>query len=108
MNRTKHHSENLDALGFLAFFIILVLHVLLLPAPDIFSHPFHRWLLYFTSMGLPGVDFFFVLSSFLITWIVLEEYEHTGEFAAEKFWTRRSLRIRPLYFTALQSAWRSI
>jgi len=45
MNRTKHHSENLDALGFLAFFTILVLHVLLFPAPDIFSHPFHRWLM---------------------------------------------------------------
>lgn len=94
----RRHFENLDALRFFAFFAVFALHVVTIPAPIIFSNPYHRVLLYFTDMGFLGVDFFFVLSSFLITWIVLEEYDHTGGFAMRRFWIRRTLRIWPLYF----------
>jgi peptidoglycan/LPS O-acetylase OafA/YrhL len=94
----RRFFANLDALRFLAFFAVFVSHVVTIAGPEVFAHPLHQRLLSFTHLGFLGVDFFFVLSSFLITWIVLEEYQHTGGFAVGRFWIRRTLRIWPLYF----------
>lgn len=48
-----------------------------------------------------GVGFFIVLSGFLITWIILEEYQNTGKFNSNFYLLRRTLRIWPLYFLAI-------
>lgn len=48
--------------------------------------------------GFAGVDFFFVLSGFLITTLLLREEESHGEFSIIGFYRRRALRIMPLYF----------
>lgn len=45
-----------------------------------------------------GLDFFSVLSSFLITYLILEEYKQKGVFDLKNFYMRRILRIWPLYF----------
>lgn len=45
-----------------------------------------------------GVQFFFVLSGFLITYIILEEKSRTGQFNLKHFFARRILRIWPLYY----------
>ena len=45
-----------------------------------------------------GVNFFFCLSSFLITYILLKEKEKTNTISITSFWIRRILRIWPLYF----------
>lgn len=42
-----------------------------------------------------GVDVFFVLSGFLITTLLLEEYEGTGSFSLSLFWWRRAGRLLP-------------
>lgn len=39
-----------------------------------------------------------MLSGFLITWIILEEYKYTSNFDISFFWAKRCLRIWPLYF----------
>ena len=55
----------------------------------------------FFSWGNYGVEFFFVLSSFLLTNLALKEYEKTGQINRKNFFIRRTLRIFPLYFLFL-------
>ena len=51
--------------------------------------------------GGAGVQAFFVLSGFLITHLLVNEYEKTGKISLYNFYIRRSLRIFPLYFLVL-------
>jgi len=53
-----------------------------------------------THFGWFGVQLFFVLSGFLITGILWREKQSNTplSYKFKKFWTRRSLRIFPLYF----------
>ena len=45
-----------------------------------------------------GVVFFFVLSGFLITYLLFKEKEANGSIAIGKFYLRRAFRIWPLYY----------
>src|ERR1700751_4992513 len=45
-----------------------------------------------------GVDIFFLISGFLITYLLLTEKEKFGTINVGKFYIRRALRIWPLYF----------
>ncbi len=45
-----------------------------------------------------GVMMFFVLSGFLITWLLLKENESTGTVALLDFYRRRTLRIFPAFY----------
>ncbi|OCB76563.1 acyltransferase family protein [Flavobacterium crassostreae] len=49
-------------------------------------------------LGEHGVTMFFVLSGFLITFLLLKEYEKTGAIRIKDFYIRRALRIWPLYY----------
>lgn len=53
------------------------------------------------TKGHRAVDFFFILSGFLITYLALKELKVNGFFAIKKFLRRRFLRIAPLYFLAV-------
>ena len=61
--------------------------------------------LFFSSRH--GVAGFFVLSGFLITWLLLKEYEKSGDISLKNFYIRRSLRIFPAYyaFIAVSISW---
>lgn len=48
--------------------------------------------------GFVGVDFFFVLSGFLITTLLLREERRSGRISLGAFYRRRALRILPAYF----------
>lgn len=48
-----------------------------------------------------GVAGFFMLSGFLITWLLLKEHEKTGTVSFKSFYMRRSLRIFPAYYAFL-------
>lgn len=53
------------------------------------------------ELGRQGVTMFFALSGFLITYLLLEERERSGNIDLGAFYVRRILRIWPLYFVAL-------
>src|SRR5512140_3308375 len=40
-----------------------------------------------------GVEVFFVLSGFLITWLLIREHDRTGDISFSGFYKRRALRI---------------
>lgn len=53
------------------------------------------------SDGSLGVSFFFTLSGYLITYLIIEEKEIGGAFNIRNFYVRRVLRIWPLYYVTL-------
>jgi peptidoglycan/LPS O-acetylase OafA/YrhL len=55
----------------------------------------------FLRAGFIGVDFFFVISGFLITALLLEEYNATGRIGFKRFYMRRALRLGPALLTIL-------
>lgn len=50
------------------------------------------------TLGGHGVTMFFVLSGFLITFLLLKEYHQTNTIKVKDFYVRRILRIWPLYY----------
>ena len=91
------HFSGLNAFRFLAASLVVLVHV-----KDM-HHQLHRHASVFwghISDGLGGlaVTFFFVLSGFLITYLLLAEKEAFGTIAVKKFYWRRILRIWPLYY----------
>lgn len=91
----KRHFQTFDALRFFAFFKVFLLHL------PIVAFPFFSFL---KDGGGIGVIFFFVLSGFLITYIILEEKTQTGSLNLYHFFARRVLRIWPLYYLMIAFA----
>jgi peptidoglycan/LPS O-acetylase OafA/YrhL len=91
----KIHFSGLNALRFFAaYFVVLhhgetIRHKFGLPNFENYS---------FFQNGVLAVSFFFVLSGFLITYLLLTEIQGTGDVSLKKFYLRRVLRIFPLYY----------
>jgi peptidoglycan/LPS O-acetylase OafA/YrhL len=60
----------------------------------------HKILLLFSDGGT-GVSIFFILSGFLITYLLISEYELNSEISLRRFYLRRILRIWPLYYVVI-------
>jgi len=61
----------------------------------------HGGMLEGTGYSFIGVDTFFVLSGFLITSLLLREYDQTSGISLRHFYIRRALRLLPLLITML-------
>jgi len=70
-----------------------ILFLLIIQIPLVFLYS-----VFFNQHLIIGIDFYTILSGFLISWIILEEYSFTTKFSLFNFWLKRSLRIWPLYF----------
>jgi len=89
----------LDGLRGVAILLVLFLHFIIgqgVPAPSVLVD---WWFIGIVRAGWMGVDLFFVLSGFLITGILLDTKGSRHYF--RQFYTRRVLRIFPLYYGSL-------
>jgi len=75
----------LDGVRGVAILLVLVCHIPTLPLQG----------------GFIGVDLFFVLSGFLITTLLLEEWQATGRISLGAFYARRALRLLPALLVVL-------
>ena len=89
---SKHFFKNLDALRFFSFLAVFLSHALF-PGKLEDGEGILQGIGSISHLGRLGVDCFFVLSSFLITWIILEEFGSTQNFKIGYFFVRRILRI---------------
>lgn len=85
----------LNALRFFAAYLVLLHHAEQIRAK---SGLFNLKRLTIFNCGGPAVSFFFVLSGFLITYLLMIELHTTNRVDVVKFYVRRTLRIWPLYF----------
>jgi peptidoglycan/LPS O-acetylase OafA/YrhL len=88
----RRHFETFDALRFFAYLKVFLLHLPITAFPA-FS--------FLSRGGGIGVVFFFILSGFLISYIIFQEKENTGKLNLRNFFIRRILRIWPLYYLML-------
>lgn len=77
----------LDVLRGLAILLVMGVHV---PAYPIWS-----------TVGVWGVDLFFVLSGFLISNLLFTEYRNSGDIRLTKFLFRRALKLYPSFYLLL-------
>jgi peptidoglycan/LPS O-acetylase OafA/YrhL len=100
------HVPALDGLRAIAFLLVFASHSVPRSLPIIGP---------VAASGWSGVDVFFTLSGFLVTYLLLREEaindasDQAGQpdgprFSLPRFWSRRTLRIWPLYFLALAVA----
>jgi peptidoglycan/LPS O-acetylase OafA/YrhL len=75
------HLPALDGIRMVAVFLVILFHFGLRGVP-----------------GAHGVMIFFVLSGFLITWLLLQEQETTGTVSLRGFYRRRTVRIFPAFY----------
>ena len=102
MNNTRRvFFPNLDGLRFFAFFSVFLFHSFFTKNEAVQNNSLFVTLRLLTRHGDLGVNFFFVLSGFLITFLLLNERQFTGRIHIGAFYVRRILRIWPLYFVAV-------
>ncbi len=97
----KNYFENLDGLRFLAFFSVFLAHCFYSEQPYIFDSNVYKTFRFYGHLGIFGVNFFFVLSGYLITWLLIREYDQKGRINLRNFYARRILRIWPLYYAVV-------
>jgi len=101
-NKQNVFFPNLDGLRFFCFLSVFLFHSFATHYDYIkYSHAYVFIKGRLLSNGELGVNFFFVLSGYLITYLLIKEKDFTGKIHITKFYARRILRIWPLYFVCV-------
>lgn len=102
LTASKRYFSNLDGLRFVLAMVVFSAHSYLgVTLISVIPFDFVKKLIAVFSDGSLGVSFFFTLSGYLITYLIIEEKETTGVFHLRNFYMRRALRIWPLYYATL-------
>jgi peptidoglycan/LPS O-acetylase OafA/YrhL len=86
--RLPNRIASLDGLRAVSILLVIVGH-----SADSLNAP--QFLIHFIHFGNLGVRCFFIISGFLITTLLLKEWEKTGGISMKGFYARRALRIFP-------------
>jgi len=97
MNKQKIYFPNLNGLRFIAAFLVIIHHIEQFKSISNFEN-YWGTVPFIGIIGKLGVILFFVLSGFLITYLLLTEEQSFKKISIGKFYVRRILRIWPLYF----------
>jgi peptidoglycan/LPS O-acetylase OafA/YrhL len=100
--QTKIYFPGLNGLRFIAAFLVLIGHIE--STKYFFGYENRMGIPFYTGIASLSVTLFFVLSGFLITYLLLHEKEHMGLIDIRKFYMKRVLRIWPLYFLIVVAA----
>ena len=100
VNKTNQvYFENLDALRFFSFLSVFFFLSFYTDVLDVRNSKVYSLIKYYVLGNASiGVNFFFVLSGFLITYLLLLEKDSTGKINLSNFYVKRILRIWPLYY----------
>lgn len=96
--QAKVFFPNLDGLRFICFLLVFLFHCHKTIFHSLPSGGTADVVHFLFRNGELGVNFFFVLSGFLITYLLLKEKSFTGTIHLGHFYLRRVLRIWPLFF----------
>jgi peptidoglycan/LPS O-acetylase OafA/YrhL len=101
--RLSGRIPSLDGLRALSILLVLLGHASLSDGAPAWMRPLNH-------IGNIGVRFFFVISGFLITTLLLKEHAKTGTLSLRHFYLRRTLRIFPAayVFIAIIAAFASL
>jgi len=95
MYKEIKYFKGLNGLRFFAAYLVVIHH---LEQIRLKNDIYNLKDLSFFNNGGTAVTFFFVLSGFLISYLLLQERTRTNNISIKKFYVRRILRIWPLYF----------
>jgi peptidoglycan/LPS O-acetylase OafA/YrhL len=96
---TKPYFKNFDGLRAIAATLVFIWHV------ELHKHHLNTANIFIPDTGFIGVTIFLVLSGFLITYLLMHEKDINEDINYKKFYMRRVLRIWPLYFLILLTAY---
>lgn len=85
--RPRKHKISLDLLRAIAILLVLGRHS--------FTNGLWHWI------GWSGVDLFFVISGFLVSGLIFDEFTRTGDVRIGRFLARRALKIYPSFYLFL-------
>ncbi len=95
----KIFFSGINGLRFFAALAVIITHIELLKGSFEFKSYWKNPIIF--NLGGLGVYFFFVLSGFLITFLLLSEKQKFNTIKIKEFYYRRILRIWPLYYLIL-------
>jgi peptidoglycan/LPS O-acetylase OafA/YrhL len=106
MAARSYYRPELDALRFLAFFLVFLHHVMPREPVDVvgWDPTAARLVMSLTQSFGFGMTLFFTLSAYIMTRLLREEALATGSIRIGDFYMRRILRIWPLYALGLAIA----